>query len=308
MSERFSRRSLLGHSLLAGASAVLPAKFDTAPTLQLRIAHLTDTHMTVDAKARTGFERALEAAQSVSPKPDVVVFGGDEIMDAFAVDESGTRAQWDSYRSVKRANLEVPAIHTIGNHDVWGWNQERSGATGREPLFGKAWSLQEFELERPYYSRMVKGWKIIVLDSTFRVGQAYEARMDEEQFEWLTSELEGTPADTPVLVSSHIPLVCVCGFVDGDRTSKGYWDIPASWMHMDFLRVKNLFAKHPQVKGALSGHMHQSDMARFLGVDYFSTLAVSGAWWDGDYYEFGAGFAIVDCFSDGRVTCAYREI
>ncbi len=307
MSQNLTRRSLLGTSLLAGASALLTTSPTPAPKRQLRIAHLTDTHITTESKAQLGFQKALEAAQSLDPKPDYILFGGDEIMDAFAADESKTKAQWDSYNSVKKANLEIPAIHTIGNHDIWGWNKSSSQTTGQEAKWGKNWCMEQFQISKPYHTVTKNNWKIIVLDSTFPSGGGYTAKLDEPQFEWLENELKSTPKETNILLSSHIPLLCVCGFVDGDNAKTGNWVVPGSWMHIDFLRLKNLFHNHPNVKAAVSGHMHQVDMANFLGVDYYCNGAVSGAWWGGNYYEFGPGFAVIDLFDDGSVTNIYQS-
>jgi len=306
MSQQITRRTLLGSTLTAGAVSLLPNLPQKTPKRQLRLAHLTDTHITTESKAQQGFEKAIAAAQSLNPKPDYILFGGDEVMETLGADEASTAAQWKSYQSVKKANIEIPAIHTLGNHDVWGWYKS-SKTTGSEPKWGKKWALEEFALEKPYYSITKNGWKIIVLDSIFHLEGSYTSKLDDDQFGWLEDELKNTPASTNILVSSHIPLVCVCGFVDGDNAKTGNWIIPGSWMHLDFLKIKNLFHKHKNVRAAVSGHMHQVDAANFLGVDYFCNGAVSGSWWGGNYYEFPPGIAVIDLFDDGTVKNTYQS-
>ncbi len=306
MSESISRRSLLGSTLVVGASALMPGLAQAKPKRQLRIAHLTDTHLTPESKTQKEFEKAIGAAQSLSPKPDYILFGGDEVMETLGADQASAAAQWKSYSSVKKANVEIPAIHTIGNHDVWGW-YKGSGTSGEEPKWGKKWALDEFGLDKPYHSVTKNGWKIIVLDSVFHLPGSYTSKLDDDQFGWLEDELKNTPKNTNILIASHIPLVCVCGFVDGDNAKTGNWVIPGSWMHLDFLKIKNLFHKHKNVKAAVSGHMHQVDAANFLGVDYYCNGAVSGNWWNGDYYEFAPGIAVIDLFDDGTVKNTYQS-
>jgi hypothetical protein len=60
----------------------------------------------------------------------------------------------------------------------------------------------------------------------------------------------------PVLIVSHIPILAACLFLDGPRFSTENWTVPARWMHSDTVQLTNLFAQHPNVKAALSGHVH----------------------------------------------------
>jgi len=307
MSSGISRRSLLSGTIASAATGILPNFTQAKHKRSLRLAHLTDTHIRPESVSQKGFENAISAAQGLKDKPDMLLFGGDEVMETLGADEASAKAQWNSYLSVKKANLELPSIHMIGNHDCWGFNKTASKATGEEPLFGKKRAQEALELAKPYYSITKNGWKIIVLDSTFQLENSYTAKLDDAQFGWLQDELANTSKSTHVLIASHIPLVSVCAYVDGDLAKTGNWVIPGSWMHLDFLKIKDLFKKHPNVKAAVSGHMHQVDAANFLGVDYYCNGAVSGAWWDGDYYEFSPGFATIDLYADGTVVNEYRK-
>jgi 3',5'-cyclic AMP phosphodiesterase CpdA len=176
---------------------------------------------------------------------------------------------------------------------------------GSDPKFGKVWACEVLGLERPYYSFDQAGWRFVVLDSTFRDGNGYKGRLDDEQFEWLGDLLAKTDAKTPVVVVSHIPILAACAYFDGENEKSGNWVVPGSWMHIDARRIKDLFKKHPNVKLCLSGHMHLIDLVAYNGVTYFCNGAVSGAWWGGDYHECTYGYAMVDLFNDGTFENRY---
>jgi 3',5'-cyclic-AMP phosphodiesterase len=271
----------------------------------LRIAQLTDMHVQPERGAGEGFRKAIEAAQT--HKPDLLLMTGDLVMDVMGSDLDRADKQLAVFREAVKDSAGVPVRYCIGNHDVWGWNNLDKYSSA--PLFGKRWAQEKFELAAPYYHFDQGGWRIVVLDSTHRDGDGpgYTARLDDEQFGWLGDLLENTPATMPVLVASHIPLFCACAFLDGDNEKKGDWVVPGSWMHIDFRRIKTLFRKHPNVKAALSGHIHLADRVDYLGVSYFCNGAVSAGWWGGPYQEFENGYAIVDLFDDGSVENRYME-
>jgi len=159
-------------------------------------------------------------------------------------------------------------------------------------------------LDNRYYTFENKGWKFICLDSSFYAGskKAYTAKLDNEQFSWLKNELKNTNPETPVCIASHIPILSAAVFFDGDNVKKGEWEIPGAWMHTDAKKLKSLFYKYPNVKVALSGHIHLADKTEYLGVNYFCNGAVCGGWWNGNYQEFGPAYAIVGFYEDGTAT------
>lgn len=296
-----SRRDLLVGS---AAGVLLPRLKPHDPNRKriLRIAHLTDIHVQPEKRAPEGMQAALEHAQTNSP--DLLLTGGDLIMDALAATEERVKAQWDLYTAVLKANTKLPVVHTIGNHDVWGWGDR--GAYEGKSKFGKTWALQVLELEKPYYSFKRAGWHFVVLDSTHRLeGNGYTARLDDEQFEWLKGELASVPKETPVMVVTHIPIISICSLFDGENEKTGNWVIPGAWLHIDARRIKDQFKEHPNVKLCVSGHEHLVDQVVLNGVTYFCNGAVCGAWWGGDYYEVTYGYALIDLFDDGSFENRY---
>ncbi|MGH7596182.1 MAG: metallophosphoesterase family protein, partial [bacterium] len=222
MKKEISRRNFLrGAGATIGAAALPPfsaaavkPKPNPARRRVLRIAHLTDVHVQPEKSAPEGMARALQHAQSLSNKPDIIFNGGDSIMDALKADKVRTKTQWQIWQSVLKNECSLPMVHCIGNHDVWGWKIKEK-VIKQDQLYGKLWALDEFGLTTRYYSFDKAGWHFIVLDSTHVAKGGYVAKLDEEQFAWLQDDLSKTPQTTPVCVLSHIPILCFCSFFDG---------------------------------------------------------------------------------------------
>lgn len=268
----------------------------------MRIAHLTDIHVQPELSAAKGFEKCLEHAQS--QKPDALFLGGDYVMDSLEASPERLKVQWDLFCDVLKANVSKPTHIALGNHDVWGWGQPDKYR--KEAKYGKVYAMERLQLTTRYRSFDQAGWHFILLDSTHQVnGIGYQAKLDEEQFAWLEKDLKETPADRPVLVLSHIPILGVCPYLDGDNEQGGNWVVPGAWMHYDARRIKDLFYKHKNVKACLSGHIHLADRAEYLGVSYFCNGATCGGWWGGPYQECDSGYAIVDLYNDGTVENRY---
>ncbi|MCG9895045.1 MAG: metallophosphoesterase [Fimbriimonadaceae bacterium] len=300
-----SRRELLtGTAGLAAASTAAAALARPTARRVLRVAHLTDIHVQPERNAQAGFEACLAEVQSLRDAPDLILFGGDNIMDAFRQEADRTKAQWDIFSRVVRNHCRTPHESVIGNHDVWAYGFGDKHKS--DPRFGKVWPMEVLGLEKPYRTFDRAGWRFIVLDSTFREGTGYKARLDDEQFEWLKGVLKDTPRRMPILVVSHMPIMCACAMFDGDNEKSGNWQIPGAWMHIDARRIKDAFRGHPNVKGCLSGHIHLIDRVDYNGVSYYCNGAVSAGWWGGYYQECRYGYGLVDLYADGTFTNEYR--
>lgn len=271
---------------------------------KLRVAHLTDVHVSPDLGAPAGMAAALRHAQAQADRPDLILFGGDCIGDALGTPKPRVLEQWDVWDRVLAAELKTPARMCLGNHDILGWNRRDDVALRADPHYGKVLALERLKMPARYYSFDQAGWHFAVLDSMeFWHGnnQGYLARLDDEQFAWLAADLAATPAATPVLVLSHIPILSVAAFLDGDLAGTGTWVVPGAWMHIDARRIKDLFARHANVKVCLSGHLHMVDDVNYVGVRYLCNGAVCGGWWKGRWQEFGPAYALLDLYDDGSV-------
>ncbi|MCS6777910.1 MAG: metallophosphoesterase [Chloroherpetonaceae bacterium] len=286
-------------------AASLSAAQSPPRTRALRIAHVTDIHVEPVGKSPDGMARCLEHIHTLKDRPDLILNGGDSIMDASGRDRDRVQAQWDIWDRILSSHCRLPIFHCIGNHDVWGLDRVKSKTTGDEPLYGKKWAMERFGLKERFYSFDRAGWHFVVLDSTTPQGSGYTARLDDPQMEWLAADLAAVSAATPILVLSHIPILCGCAFLDGNNEKTGNWVVPGAWMHIDARRIKDLFYRHPNVRLALSGHIHLQDRLDYNRVTYLCNGAVSGAWWNGNYQETEPGYGLIDLYTDGSFDHQY---
>ena len=323
-----SRRALLRRAALATSAAAMttaiaptraageiappPAQPAREPRRRvLRVAHLTDIHVQPERGAARGLAKCLQHVQSQPDRPDVIFTGGDHIMDSMSKDRARTQLQWDVWRSVLKADCSLPVYSALGNHDIWGWNKQRSGTTGGEAAWGKRWGTDTLGLERSYYSFDRAGWHFAFLDSVQpehdeTTKAHYVAALDEEQFDWLAQDLAKTAATTPVMIVSHIPIYSVAALNGNLKDDTGAVRVPKGGMHTDYKRLKDLFRRHPNVKLAVSGHLHLCERIDYAGVTYLCNGAVSGGWWKGTHIdECDAGYATLNLYDDGSFDHAY---
>lgn len=292
-----TRRDLLCGGAAVGAAALLPRLAVANEPKPFRLVHMTDFHVQPELRAPQGMEAALKHA--MGKRPDMVMLGGDLVMDAAAATRDRAKQQWDVFNSLLRANCHVATKYCVGNHDVWGWDKNKSRTSGNEPLWGKQWFMDIAGIDKTYYSFEAGGWKGIVLDTVHETEKGYEGLVDADQFEWLDDQLSSTSKDQPIFLVSHIPLFSPSPMVYGYDTATGSWKVGGSSVTKNFNQVKKLFDRHSNVKLCLSGHIHLVDRYDYNGVSYLCNGAVCGAWWLGKNKDFEPGYVVIDLNRDG---------
>lgn len=288
--------ALLAGSATAGSADPTPPK---APIKRvLRMAHLTDIHVKTEKVAEHGMAAALYEVNNMEDKPDFIMNGGDAIMNAAAVSKANIKEQWACYHRIMKDENSLPVYNCIGNHDVFGWMMPSP-----DHLEAKKWAKQEYQMQESYYSFVVNGWKMIVLDSIHgrRSVPGYCGKLDDRQMDWLKNELEATPASTHVCIISHIPILAICCLFDS-MTKAGKLKITENNMHCDSDQLVSMFYKAQNIRACLSGHIHLIDYVNYIGTDYFCNGAVAGEWWRGRHQQFDPAYCIMDFFEDGTVT------
>ena len=217
--------------LLAGATLLQPAQRKRV----LRIAHLTDIHVQPELHANEGMSACFRHVNALSDKPDLIVTGGDQVMDSFEHDHDRVKNLWDIWQSCLKTDNSIPIEHTLGNHDIWGWNKKKSKTEGTEKGYGKAWACEMFAREKTYKSFDKNGWHIVILDSVDHDpnnADGYIGQLDDAQFAWLEADLKGVPEATPIVVFSHIPIFSVCVYNDGakKKTEPNDWFVSGGTM------------------------------------------------------------------------------
>jgi 3',5'-cyclic-AMP phosphodiesterase len=305
---------VMGAAATAGAlawgatSRATDIAVDSAPRKRaLRVAHLTDLHVQPELRAAEGMAACLQHVQALADRPELILAGGDSVMDSFGADDARTTLQWSIWSSVLKSDCGTPVRCAIGNHDVWGWDKPNSKTTGGEANWGKRRAVDMLQLDERYYTFSQAGWQFIVLDSTHTppAGDGgYVARLDDEQFDWLVRTLRSVSTTTPVLILSHIPVLSASAVLWANQDQHDF-RISRGLMHTDGLKLKDLFAQHSNVKLCLSGHLHLVDRVDYNGVTYFCNGAVSGNWWKGRHKDCDEGYAVLDLYDDGSFDHEY---
>jgi Icc protein len=304
---------LLGASAMAvAAGGVLtsPARAEVAVPIRkrtLRVAHLTDLHVQPERRATEGMTACLHHVQKLADPVELILTGGDSIMDSFGADDARTKIQWDVWTNVLKSENSLPVRSAIGNHDIWGWDKASSKATGEEANYGKHRATEMLGIENRYYTFAQNGWQFIVLDSIRHhptLPNEYTCHLDDKQFDWLSTTLRDLPVQMSVLIMSHVPILSVSAIM-WSRNEGGDFKIGNYLLHSDAVKLKDLFAKHPNVKLCISGHLHTEDRTDYNGVSYLCDGAVCGNWWKGRHKDCDEGYAVLDLYDDGSFDHEY---
>jgi 3',5'-cyclic-AMP phosphodiesterase len=296
------RRKFLQNISLISAAVALPATGNAKSEIkkkQFTAAFISDIHIKPSDVAEAGMQKALQHINQLKQQPDFIINGGDSIMDALAADKESTKIQWNLYNKIIQAENKLPVKNCIGNHDIWGWQLKEDVKT--DPLYGKAWWLQQTGYAKTYYSYTHNNWHFIFLDSVQENNGGYIALLDGEQFNWLENELSDNK-EKFICIISHIPIMSFCSALFfKDMLPNGDWKLSRALLHTDTRKLKDLFKKHPNIKTCLSGHIHLQDEVNYLGIKYYCNGAISGNWWNGAFQDFAPAYALFDFNNNGTV-------
>jgi hypothetical protein len=275
----------------------------------LRFAHPTDIHVQPELSGDKGMAMAFQHMLGLKDPPSMILCGGDLPMDTASSTQNRSAELWKLYMRVLAENCpaSMPIHHAIGNHDIWGRDKVACKATGNEPFYGKKWYLENLGYSRTYYSFDQAGWHFIVLDSfdLDREGSGYTSRIVGEQLDWFKQDLADTPATTPIVVMTHVPIAGIVNLFD--RSTQLDTDIIVSRMrmHVDYRDLDALFQKYRNVKLCLSGHIHLLDRSEYNGVTYICDGAVCGDKWNGPRLQTPEGYGLIDLYADGTFAHQY---
>ena len=249
---------------------------------------LTDIHVQPESNATEGFKMAIEKVNEL--KPDFVITGGDLIMDALAQTQGRADTLYDLYEETIQ-DFQMPVYNTIGNHEVFGYYEE-SGVDSTHPMYGDR--MFEQRLGKRYYTFEYNGWRFYILDSVDEWEEGgYYGYVDREQIAWLKEELAGVDAETPIVISVHIPLITVfTQFYEGSTVPNG-----RGLVVTNSKEVLDLFREH-NLTLVLQGHLHTCEDIYVEGTHFITGGAVSGKWWKGANRGFEEGFLMVHVSGD----------
>ncbi len=237
---------------------------------QFTFAYLTDIHLQPELRAVEGFELAIDTINKLNP--DFVITGGDLVMDALGASFGRADSLYNLYKEVS-GELKMPVYNTIGNHEVFGLYEE-SGVDTSHSEYGK--KMYEKRIGERYYSFDHKGWHFMILDAIgITKDREYIGLIDDQQMEWIRSDLEKIDKSTPVALSVHIPFITV-------QTQLAEGSLAATPENLIINNAKDvllLFGGY-NLKLVLQGHLHfLEDICLNEQVHFITAGAVSGRWW-----------------------------
>lgn len=294
--------SAIGINATFAGDKSLEKSFNSKKKRALRIAHITDVHLLPKPIAESCFAKVLKELNTMKDKPDLILNTGDSVMEMNKQSKENVEKMVSLWQKIMQAENKIEIKSALGNHDVWYGKAEEDEAYKKDPLYGKNWAIKAFNMPSRYYSFEKEGWYFIALDS---INGKAGYQLDDEQFEWLKGELKKIPADMPVCVFNHVPILSICSWLYYAQRTEDLSQLkfPTGDIHVDFRRIKDAFYQSKNVKLCLSGHVHHVDAIDYLGTKYLCNGAVSGNWWGQPITvdEFPPVYTIIDLFKDGSV-------
>ncbi len=262
----------------AGGAAPIDFPLRAVPVpSEFLFVHASDTHVSAETRPRTARLRALVD----SIKPAFSIITGDLVRDALRVPEAEATGYYELFEA-EAARFPGPLYTVPGNHEIFGIERDKSGATVDHPHYGRA--MYRHYRGPDYYSFNYGGIHFVGLNSIDIEDQSYYGHIDSVQAAWLVRDLATVPAPTPVVTFNHIP------FFTAVETVNGFMDGPPAPTAIAIRgtvkfrhTVSNAGAVIASIKGhpfplALGGHMHVREQLKYQGVPtrFYQTAAVVG--------------------------------
>jgi Icc protein len=293
------RRDFIKTMATAGAVMALPsfAAAATAPG-SFDFVFFTDTHIQPELDAAHGCDMCFKKIAGL--KPEFAIMGGDNVFDAFGVNNVRAGMVYDLYERTEQL-LGMPLHHAIGNHDVFGVLL-KSGVAPTDPAYGK--KMYQDRMGRTYYSFDYKGYHLVVLDSIHPTeDRLWEARIDEDQLRWLRDDLKALPHGAPVIAVVHCPLVTAFA-------TYAYTQIVGADRKYNTMTVANApdvlqIFENANVLAVLQGHTHVNEVVTYKNTQYITSGAVCGNWWRGPRMGTPEGFTVVS-LRQGKISWRYE--
>jgi len=264
-----------------------PIKLVDPDNCKMAFVALSDTHLRDTAFQPHLFANGLKDIDNAETPFDALVIAGD-------ISEMGDGPSYDvTWEALDNSEIgKKPVMLATGNHDI-----RLAYEYETEMLMNKTGEYLGIEIDKPYYSYEVKGYKFIVMGSD--EWQFEKAVISDEQLAFIDSELEAADGK-PAFVVCHQPLADTHG-------------LPEVWKNGDLGKdsaaVKEVLMKHKNVF-YLNGHLHDGVYEKSLEIFdeekgvYSINLPAFGK--DNDYGEFrqtGLG-TYVELYEDSVVFTA----
>ncbi len=257
-----------------------------------RFVYMTDVHVQPESGGAEGLKAAIKAVNSLDPKPDFVLTGGDMIKDATHEGFGRTDSLYNLF--IELSNLfDMPVHYTMGNHDVFAIYAD-SEVDPSHPEFGKKMFMNRLGDGKTYRSFDYQNWHFIQLDGIYMTPQRkYFGKIDSVQIEWLKQDLQQVGTERPIIICTHIPFYTMFyQYINGPTVANRISRV------INNAHEISKICEGYNLKAVMQGHLHIVEDLFFRNVHYITNGAVSGNRWKGPYSGFEEGFGVVDVNGD----------
>ncbi len=245
----------------------------------VNVIQLTDTHLFKENSGKLLGLDTYKSFQTIlahiadTPLADLLLATGDLAQDGSA----------DAYRRLSSAlsTLNTPTFWLPGNHD--------------NPMVMSQSMINKFVFSQKRI--LIQNWQIILLDT--KVAGKVHGQLSSEQLDFLHAALSDKTDHYALIALHHQPL-----------------NVGSKWL--DGLGLKNsaeffaVMARHPQVRGVLWGHVHQTFEQHIGAVKLYSTPSTCVQFQPGsEDFEAGLqhpGYRRLQLFADGNIESEVIQI
>lgn len=273
---------------------------------------LSDLHLQTHRNAEAKFSSAIDRILADTASPDLIILGGDTVMNTVTSDFERANSQWEIWDRCSERFASIPLLAAIGNQDTWGWNRKESGCRGDEPKYGKALAIEHLGMEASSGIYKLGGWNAIVLDPIEEGGRyGFTSAVSKDQLCRIKDLIEVDPS-APLVVLCHLPPVPTPGDFQSLElvapNSKGEWTLPGNQILSNGYELLQVMRQGSGTRVFLSGHTHMPQAIQFLGVQIITGAAICGAWWRGDVAGTKPGYSILRLGPKGEFEFSFVDL